>query len=781
MAEHILFYDKPANLWEDALPIGNGRLGAMVRGTTNVERLWINEDSVWYGGPQKRDNPAALASLPKIRELIDQNRIAEAEHMITRTFTGMPESLRHYEPMGDVFLTFGHGADPPGNYCRTSGIAAFENQFTGDASKGPQGYRRELDLRTGVASVGYSYEGARYSRQVFSSTTDEVVCASISSDNEIKFCISLNRGDHPEWDRRINKTFDSLESIEGGHLLCGQAGGKGAVAFAMGVRVIIEGGTGTVDSNGSTIEVAARGRVIVLVSGETTFRNQDAAQAVKARLDAAATKSWSELLSAHVKRFSPLYERVELKLPGSGSQMETPTDQRRAKVQEGTIDNGMTALLFHYGRYLLISSSLSGLPANLQGIWNGDFMPVWGSKYTININIQMNYWPAEVTNLPECHNALFELLEQLAERGAKTARDMYGCRGWVVHHNTDLWADTAPQDSNICATYWNLAGAWFCTHLWEHYLFGRDVDFLRRVFPIMQGSALFFQDFLIERDGKLITSPSSSAENSYHIPGTPDRVGSICAGPAWDAQILTELFSACVEAGRVLWLPTAEFEAVLARLPRPQVGKHGQIMEWKDDVDEVEIGHRHISHLWGLFPGKSIRGPELHAAATRTLERRLSGGGGHTGWSLAWILCLYARLGDAQAAQEGVQKMCSEAVLDSLLANHPPFQIDGNFGFTAAVSEMLLQSHDGDYIDLLPCLLPCWEEEGSIKGLRARGGVDVELLSWKDGKLLEVIVSSKIPQTRIFRIAPERLVSGKGVVSVELVPGSPTKLSESWA
>ncbi|KAK2740568.1 alpha-l-fucosidase [Colletotrichum kahawae] len=415
-------------------------------------------------------------------------------------------------------------------------------------------------------------------------------------------------------------------------------------------------------------------------------------------------------------------------------------------------------------------------------------MPVWGSKYTININIQMNYWPAEVGNLAETHDVLFRFLERTAERGAETAKAMYGCRGWVMHHNTDIWADTAPQDDGVQCTYWTLSGAWFMIHLWEHYRFGRDKEFLRRAYPLIAGSALFFQDFLIERDGKLITSPSSSAENSYYILGTK-TVASITSGPTWDGQILIELFRAVVEAGKLLGEDIDEFQKVLAKLPTPQVGKHGQVMEWKDDVEEAEPGHRHISHLWGLFPGNTLDTPKLHDAAKVTLQRRLAGGGGHTSWSLAWILCQYARLRDVEGAHTGIQKMIGGLLLNSMLTSHPPFQIDGNFGFAAAVAEMLLQSQVDDetgsgntIIDIIPTLLPTWEKRGSVRGLRARGAVEVQKLSWEDGKLLEAVAVSKAtePQTRVFRVAPNRLKQGSksnGRISVDLVPGKPVTLS----
>ncbi|EME88690.1 glycoside hydrolase family 95 protein [Pseudocercospora fijiensis CIRAD86] len=645
MADHTLWYTTPANLWEDGLPIGNGRLGAMVRGTTNVERLWLNEDSVWYGGPQERVNPGALKNLDRVRDLINQRRISEAENLMSRTFTAMPECMRHYEPLGDLMLYFGHGVDPPGHHQHVVGIPQFENQkWSGGGGKEVTGYKRELDLRTGVVSVEYECD-----------------------DQAMTFMLTLSRGDDNDAHRKFDRTFDSLTNTEDGLLLQGAMGGKGAVELAIGVKILGDKNT---------------------------------------KIDAC-------------------------------------------------------------------------------GLWNRDEKPVWGSKYTANINVQMNYWPAEITNLSECHEVLFTFLKRLAARGKKTAKEMYGIdRGWVSHHNTDIWADPTPQDRSICATYWNLSGAWLVVgHIWERYLFSRDEGFLRENWDIMKGSAEFFVEFLVEdggkKDGKLVTSPSVSAENSYfYVDGEGKRqVGSVCAGPTWDSQILRELFGACVQAGRILGEETGEFEGVLGRLPQDEIGMFGQIMEWREDFEEVEPGHRHVSHLWGLFPGTSIQAKEMKDAARVTLKRRLEAGGGHTSWSLAWIQCLCARLRDEELAQEMVGKM-SGAVLENLFANHPPFQIDGNFGYTAAVAEMLLQSHEGP-IDLLPCLLADWAEGGSVKGLRARGNVVVDI-SWKDGKLVHATLSSTTKQTRVCRINPNRLISGKGEVEVEIGPGVACELNGVW-
>lgn len=775
-----LWYDAPANLWDEALPIGNGRLGAMVRGTTNVERLWMNEDSVWYGGPQNRVNRMAKANLNKIRELIDQGRIPEAEKLTSKTMTATPASIRHYEPLGDVYLLFGHGTDPPGPYKITAGIPRFGNQKyswgSEDASQIPSNYCRKLNMCTGVAEVSYEWDGTAYTRQYFSSTADEVVVGRVTADKDFAFSVALSRGDHDDYDRKINKTFDSLTQSENTLVLEGTMGGKGAVSFAMGAMVIIEG-DGIVDTEGIDIEVSAKAgsSVIILIAGETTYRHKDAAAAVHSRLSA-ARKSWKELLASHTAIFSPLYRRCQFNLTDASN--NEPTTTKLEKAKNGQTDNALSVLLFNYGRYLLISSALSGLPPNLQGIWNADAMPTWGSGYTTNINIQMNYWPAEVANLSECHNTLFDFMQKLSERGEQVARDMYGCRGWVMHHNTDLWADCAPKDEAISATFWNLAGVWFCTHIWEHYQFSRDAEFLRMMWPIMQGAALFFQDFLIERNGKLVTSPSCSAENSYYIPST-QTPACLAAGPSWDSQILTEFFTACVQAGAILGEATPEYEQILSKLPKPQIGKRGSIMEWAEDYDEVEPGHRHISHLWGLFPGATIKGKELHEAAKKTIEGRLASGGGHTSWSLTWILCYYARLRDSKAAQQGINKLFKKSVLDSMLTSHPPFQIDGNFGFVAGVAEMLLQSQDGEYVDILPCLPTAWVSGGSIKGLRARGALEVGI-TWKDGKLVEVVIRSTISQKRMLRIDPGLLASGSGEREISLEADTPVTMSGSW-
>jgi len=727
----MLWYKGPAKQWVEANPLGNGRLGAMVFGGTENERVQINEDTLWFGEPHDYSHAGAAEVLPELRRLLFEGKQREAERLAMERFMSVPLRQTPYQPCCDLLLAF------PGH-------------------RDVSGYRRELDIDRAVSTVTYEVDGVGFTREVFASHPDDVIVVRISADKpgKLGFTATLDTP-HEEKSlvaagprqlalrgrvRKEHKRYDKL--IEN------------PLRFEVHLQATAEAGTCRVNGEGITVE-GADAATLVLAAATNYVEFEDvsgdpATQCVET-IKAAGGKTYEQLREAHVADHQSLFRRVTLDL-GTTEKAKLPTDERIKGFAAGD-DPGLAALYFQFGRYLMIACSRPGTqPATLQGLWNESTSPPWECKYTVNINTEMNYWPAEPCNLAECHEPLFDALEEMTVSGARVAKVHYDARGWVLHHNFDLWRGTAPINRSNHGI-WPTGGAWLCQHLWWHYEFGGDREFLRHTaYPIMRGAALFFVDYLIEDPlgdkGWLISGPSNSPEQ-----------GGLVMGPSMDHQIIRNLFSNVIEAGEVLGVDAElrrQLAEMRAKIAPNRIGQHGQLQEWLEDKDNPSNHHRHVSHLWGLHPGSEINPatPDLFNAVKVSLEQRGDGG---TGWSRAWKINLWARLLDGDHAHNLLASLIATGTYANMFDAHPPFQIDGNFGGTSGITEMLLQSHLGE-IALLPALPSAWPE-GEVNGLRARGGVEVDL-AWKDGRATRAVLRAKLDGTHKLRAPKGQTIDG---------------------